>query len=126
MEMTNEEIVYRYRNAAQRNQQIQILAELNLCERETIVQILEDAGEEVPKRKYNKKKKAEPKEEKAIEPIKLPEIIEKPIPDFIAQILLEKLDEIDGKLATVEKEKKEYESQYYAITNYLGITRAEG
>ena len=68
---------------------------------------------------------AEQKEEPAAEPEKAVEHIMAAgaVPDFIAQILLEKLDEIDGKLAEAEKAKKEYENQYYTITDYLGITR---
>ena len=134
MMMSTEEILYSYHNAACRTKQIGILADLNACSRDEIARILEENGEEIPKRKYSKRKKpaqqdevqqVEQKEEPAAEPEKAVEHIMAAgaVPDFIAQILLEKLDEIDGKLAEAEKAKKEYESQYYTITDYLGITR---
>lgn len=132
MMMSTEEILYSYHNAACRTKQIGILADLNACSRDEITRILEENGEDIPKRKYSKRKKPvqqdemqqveqkeEPAAEKAVEHIKAAGAV----PDFIAQILLEKLDEIDGKLAEAEKAKKEYESQYYTITDYLGITR---
>lgn len=133
MTMSTEEILYSYHNAACRTKQIGILADLNACSRDEITRILEENGEDIPKRKYSKRKKPvqqdeavqqveqkeEPAEEKAAEHI----MAAGAVPDFIAQILLEKLDEIDGKLAEAEKAKKEYESQYYTITDYLGITR---
>ena len=127
--MSTEEILYSYHNAACRTKQIGILADLNACSRDEITRILEENGEDIPKRKYSKRKKpvqqVEQKEEPAAEPEKAVEHIMAAgaVPDFIAQILLEKLDEIDGKLAEAEKAKKEYESQYYTITDYLGITR---
>ncbi len=135
MMMSTEEILYSYHNAACRTKQIGILADLNACSRDEITRILEENGEDIPKRKYTKRKKpvqqdeavqqVEQKEEPAAEPEKAVEHIKAAgaVPDFIAQILLEKLDEIDGKLAEAEKAKKEYESQYYTITDYLGITR---
>ena len=133
MMMSTEEILYSYHNAACRTKQIGILADLNACSRDEITRILEENGEDIPKRKYSKRKKqvqqdeaqVELKEEPAAEPEKAVEHIMAAgaVPDFIAQILLEKLDEIDGKLAEAEKAKKEYESQYYTITDYLGITR---
>ena len=129
MMMSTEEILYSYHNAACRTKQIGILADLNACSRDEITRILEENGEDIPKRKYSKRKKpvqqVEQKEEPAAEPEKAVEHIMAAgaVPDFIAQILLEKLDEIDGKLAEAEKAKKEYESQYYTITDYLGITR---
>lgn len=76
MTMDNAEIVIDYRRAKQKNRQIGVLAELNQCSREKIVQILTEAGEELPKYKkpgrkpgYSPKKAAtEPKDDKPAEP----------------------------------------------------------
>ena len=48
MQMTNDEIVRRYKQAAKKREQIKILAELNACPKENIRQILREAGCEVP------------------------------------------------------------------------------
>lgn len=48
MTMTNGEIVSMYRQAAQKFKQIGILADLNQCEKKTIVEILKEAGEQLP------------------------------------------------------------------------------
>ena len=75
--MSTEEILYSYHNAACRTKQIGILADLNACSRDEIARILEENGEEIPKRKYSKRKKpaqqdevqqVEQKEEPAAEP----------------------------------------------------------
>lgn len=44
MEMTNSEIVMRYRQAKKKTEQIGILAELNRCSNKQIVEILVDGG----------------------------------------------------------------------------------
>lgn len=44
MEMTNEEILRSWRQALDRTKQIQVLAELNLCGRSRIVEILIEGG----------------------------------------------------------------------------------
>lgn len=52
------EIITSYRQSANRLKQIGILAELNSCERKDIVEILEEAGCDLPKQ-YKRKKAAE-------------------------------------------------------------------
>lgn len=64
MTMTNEEICRDYRQAKKPMAQIGILAQLNNCGRDKIVQILKDGGEELPgqykpKPKGKRKPKAE-------------------------------------------------------------------
>lgn len=56
MTMTNEEIVREYRQAAHPAQQIRILADLNECKKKAIVEILREAGCELPSY-YNKQPK---------------------------------------------------------------------
>ena len=57
MEMAVVEIVSSYKNAANRNKQIQILADLNACTKRDITELLEAAGISVPKRKYSEEEK---------------------------------------------------------------------
>lgn len=54
MVMTNEEICRDYRQAKQKQKQIGILAELNQCDKITIVSILKAGGEQLPGNYYNK------------------------------------------------------------------------
>lgn len=56
MEMTPAEICSEYRQAAHKQKQIQILAELNACTKKEIVKILSDAGEQLPGNYYKKPK----------------------------------------------------------------------
>lgn len=49
MQMTEAEIVKSYQRADKKREQIKILAELNACPKQTIRDILEKHGEEVPK-----------------------------------------------------------------------------
>lgn len=49
MQMTEAEIVKSYQRAEKKRDQIKILAELNACQKQTIRDILEKHGEEVPK-----------------------------------------------------------------------------
>lgn len=57
MIMTNEEIVRDYRAAKNRTKQIGILADENMCSKREIVEILLEAGEEVPGNFLSKGKK---------------------------------------------------------------------
>lgn len=57
MDMTNEEIVRDYRAAKNRTKQIGILADRNGCSKRGIVDILLEAGEEIPGNFLNKGKK---------------------------------------------------------------------
>lgn len=58
MQMTEAEIVKSYQRADKKREQIKILAELNACQKQTIRDILEKHGEEVPKtgNRYTAKK----------------------------------------------------------------------
>lgn len=58
MIMTNDDIVKEYLEAKNRIAQIRILADENLCEKSEIVEILVEAGLEVPKQFLPKKKAA--------------------------------------------------------------------
>lgn len=66
MEMSNEEIVRRYRQAKNKRQQVNILAQLNSCEKDKIIEVLKQEGitdKQLPRSERSdkgKKKSAEP------------------------------------------------------------------
>lgn len=66
MEMSNEEIVRRYRQAKNKRQQVNILAQLNSCEKDEIIEVLKQEGitdKQLPRSERSdkgKKKSAEP------------------------------------------------------------------
>ena len=65
MQMTNDEIVMRYKQAKSKGDQVQILAELNDCPVERIIGILVSAG--IDNRNFNRlRKKLRLKEEQAV------------------------------------------------------------
>ena len=123
MEMKATEILASYKNASSKTKQIGILAELNACTRDDIIEILEQMGESVPKRKYNRKKEPEKTEPEQKKEWTEPKLEKAPIPELISNVLLEKMDELDRKIMNCEREKKQYESQYLEIAGYLGIRK---
>lgn len=52
MQMTNEEIVRSYREAKHKGQQIGVLADLNVCSREVIIEILVEGG--IPRKAFSR------------------------------------------------------------------------
>lgn len=144
MEMAVVEIVSSYKNAANRNKQIQILADLNACTKRDITELLEAAGISVPKRKYPEKEKKimtvhdvikepesvlkEPKND-IKEPkndIKKPETREQTtvvLNETVALILFGRLDEIEARLRILESQKKKLEGQYLDICKCLGVAK---
>ena len=151
MEMAVVEIVSSYKNAANRNKQIQILADLNACTKKDITELLEAAGISVPKRKYSEEEKKimtvhdvikepesvlkEPKNDikesknNIKEPkndIKKPETREQPavvLNETVALILFGRLDEIEARLRILESQKKKLEGQYLDICKCLGVAK---
>lgn len=91
MEMTNGEIVRRYRQAGDKGGQIQILAELNETSRINIINILLRQGEEVrvhlPSRGKKRKQELTEREYRTA--------------------LLKRLNELDAKIAVLELEYRE-------------------
>lgn len=151
MEMAVVEIVSSYKNAANRNKQIQILADLNACTKRDITELLEAAGISVPKRKYSEEEKKimtvhdvikepesvlkEPKNDikesknNIKEPkndIKKPETREQTtvvLNETVALILFGRLDEIEARLRILESQKKKLEGQYLDICKCLGVAK---
>ena len=91
MIMTEAEICKEYRESKKQNMQIGILAELNLCKKAEIIEILEKNGIAVPKPAM--KKKAE-------------------LPQEIREVL-------ERDLETIEAQIKELEAKYKAIAAFL-------
>ena len=123
MEMKPSEILASYKNASSKTSQIVILAELNACTRDEIIEILEQMGESVPKRKYTRKKEPENTEPERKKEWEEPKLEKVPIPELISNVLLEKMDELDQKIMNCKREKKQYEHQYLEIAGYLGIRK---
>ena len=144
MEMEGVEIVSSYKNAANRNKQIQILADLNACTKKDITELLEAAGISIPKRKSSEKeKKTMAMHEEAKEPesvikksknvIREPEYVnneQKPreqpavvLNETVAMILFGRLDEIEARLRILESQKKKLEGQYLDICKCLGVAK---
>jgi len=151
MEMAVVEIVSSYKNAANRNKQIQILADLNACTKRDITELLEAAGISVPKRKYSEEEKKimtvhdvikepesvlkEPKNDikesknnikELKNDIKKPETREQTtvvLNETVALILFGRLDEIEARLRILESQKKKLEGQYLDICKCLGVAK---
>lgn len=89
--MDKSEIVRNYKEAKNKATQIQILADLNCTDAETIKKILTEAGE------YVEKKKPGPK------PKTVRQIVVKPLPDCVKKAITERMilltEEIEKKTA---------------------------
>ena len=128
MEMTEDEIVWRYKKSGCNSKQITVLADLNDTNRETIRDILDDHGVlkkkgTVPKMDTKKTvKKSLSKEDveeiKALargedENTKLPEKEERIIPETIRRIL-------EQDIITINRYIQDLENQRHEIECYLG------
>lgn len=105
MEMSNEEIIRRYKQAKHKPSQIQILAELNACPKSKILEIVSDSI--VP----NHPTPAQPKEQ--------PETVK--VVDNLAsfeEYVVNRMDEIDGQLKALEKEYADLSVTLLTIGRY--------
>lgn len=126
MQMTDSEIVRDYNSSRKKSLQIGILADLNLCSKQHIADILIAAGVELPKKYYRKKdtsdrvkstnsKKSEPKKKEVSQ-------------ETLIQVGYEELDRLNNLIRQQEKiiEKAEallsiYEEDYKVMLKFLGI-----
>lgn len=138
MMMSDSEICASYQNAKNKNQQIEILAELNATDRDSIKQILKYGGEllgkrgpkpkgtNVPEQKEVPKMPEEPKEaaaeEKPEEAAVVPHI-RVPIPPVVIEAVEEKLSDLETKIRYHEDQLTLLNHQYKEIVDYL---QAEG
>lgn len=119
MDMTPDEIVVRYRQAKNKAEQLKILADLNVCTVDDIINVLCEHGDYKPQ--FFNKAKIKLKalsEEPAKIPYKKPEIIPeppKPEPEKIPPVVKRALDsgvayladQIDARLNRIEELKAE-------------------
>lgn len=101
MEMSNDEIIRRYKQAKHKASQIQILAELNACPKSKILEIVSDSI--VPKH---------PAPEQ-------PETVK--VVDNLAsfeEYVVNRMDEIDGQLKALEKEYADLSVTLLTIGRY--------
>ena len=108
--MTAKEICRKYEESADKEKMIQVLADMEVCTNQDIVELLENNGFVVPaSRKRGPKKKA-------------PKLVNGPMPDVIREALAEKLDKIEQRIKELEPFKKEYDElkdQYELLAQYL-------
>lgn len=125
MQMTKGEISRSYKEARQKAKQIGVLAELNACPKEDIIEILKEAGvyktskktpakkEEIPKPKKVKVAK-KPLNTKETEGSEEEEMIEDfkgtlRVPKELANLITEELDTIEESIKGLEAEKMKIE-----------------
>lgn len=93
MEMSNEEIIRRYKQAKHKASQIQILAELNACPKSKILEIVSDSI--VPKHPVPAQHKEQPEPVKAVDNLA-----------SFEEYVVNRMDEIDGQLKALEEVQK--------------------
>lgn len=127
MMMSNSEIVRSYRHRAGTPQaQIQILAELNLAEKKEIEEILEAAGEEIPKKgKKKKKTKEEEGEEEMAREYEQIDTMQQPggkqdIPEVLMDALFDALDRVEAEIKEYSEKLAAAEKKYKDVLNYMG------
>ena len=149
MQMTEEEIVRRYKQADNKRDSIRILAELNGCQKQTIRDILEANGLGVPKvgnrytaqAKALKEKMATEEALKADDPFeaaeKLPErtapttcVAPEPVtvwpeaPNEVLNAAIERLIEIEGQLEELQRKRMALDAQIGELENTADRFRA--
>ena len=105
MEMSNEEIIRRYKQAKHKASQIQILADLNACPKSKILEIVSDSI--VPKHPTPAQAKEQPETVKVV--------------DNLASFegyVVNRMDEIDGQLKALEKEYADLSVTLLTIGRY--------
>lgn len=113
MWMNDSEIALSYKRASNPKTQIKILAELNLCSKAEIEEILIKAGEIRPKEK--KKKVQEKTESDDIEGEQ-----EMKIPECILQYAFDRLTDIEDSIEAHQKAIQELEGSYQEMVEFIG------
>ena len=101
--MTKEEICRDYKLAANKREQIKILAELNACTKQQIADILIEDGQEVPKW-YQKKEESQEPKKVTVEELDdwTQKIVEQ---QLMIEALKEQLDTLTKRNATLKEER---------------------
>ena len=123
MDMTPDEIVVRYRQAKDKAEQLQILADLNDCTVDGIINVLCEHGGYKPQF-FNK---AKGKLKKQI-PYKKPEIIpEPPLPEPEKETVNSALDILRAEIAELNRQQYQLDMKkaelYQKISNALDVMR---
>lgn len=105
MEMSNEEIVRRYKQAKHKAAQIQILAELNACPKSKILEIVADSI--TPKHPAPAQPKEQQETVKAVDNLA-----------SFEEYVVNRMDEIDGQLNALEKEYADLSVTLLTIGRY--------
>ena len=105
MEMSNEEIIRRYKQAKHKAAQIQILADLNACPKSKILEIVSDSI--VPRHPTPAQPKEQPETVKAVDNLA-----------SFEEYVVNRMDEIDGQLKTLEKEYADLSVTLLTIGRY--------
>ena len=107
------EICREFKEAKDKAEQIDIIAQLRCIERGKVVEVLKKYGFDVPRKKWSRKSK---------EPETKTENPEHQMPDVVRETIAEKMDKIDQKIKELEPIKREYDelqSQYGLLAQYL-------
>lgn len=108
MQMTENEIVRNYREAKNKREQVTILADLNRCEKEEIVEILLKNGvdqRELPRKRKPRKKPEESSKHSAV--------------DTVASVLAQRIKEIDKELQEHTAVVEALERERNDIVSYI-------
>lgn len=136
MEMTEWEIVKSYKEAAYPQEQIKILADINICPPRQIIDILRNNGLDVPDMKTGR-----PRRKKDSDTDTKPSTKEKPshkedkqtmvafvIPDAVQKLAFTRLGELDEQMQSLKKSELEIkrkleslEKEYAEIVGFLGV-----
>ena len=114
MQMSNEEIVKEYKESKNKKGQIQILAELNACDKEKIINILISHG-----MLEKKKPKAAGKEKvEKVAPVQQDNIA-LVVPEIVIEALSQKMIELQENIDICKAKQKESEEQLDVLSGYL-------
>lgn len=130
MNMTENEIIRQYKEAKDKREQIKILADMNLCEREEIEKILKDNGQRLPAQAPKKKPQNEPSKETEDIPAPAMEPPEKPyaagtkaggfhVPDKVKELVDAKMVRLQEAIDIYREKIKEYETDLEELNGFL-------
>lgn len=119
MQMTENEIVRNYKQAKKKQEQIKILADLNLCTKKEIRDILEKHGCEVPRygNRYTKSKPAETLILQNEEPIRSNET-----PESVIALVKNRMAAINEQMKPLEHRLEELSAEYNTLSGWLKLT----
>ncbi|MCM1256491.1 MAG: hypothetical protein NC307_01400 [Roseburia sp.] len=129
MNMTSNEIVRQYKEGKNQREQIKILADMNLCEKEEIEKILLDNGCRIPGQNPKKKIQNESAEPEENIPAKEPQ--EKnphapgtketgfQVPDKVKELVNAKMVRLQEAIDAYQKKIKEYETEMEELSGFL-------